>query len=437
VRGEGGSGEKKNGKNEEMPIMKACIIVPPSEFLDDDKVFPALGPWYIKRYVEENSMHQIDVLTNPPFNNLERYDVVGFSVTTPQFNYVDKVLKDLPKDMITVLGGPHCRTYSVEPGTFTYVVREDGCKPFLNILNGNDPGKESDDNDQLPYRDMTYHEYKYVLDGRKSTNVITSRGCPLLCSFCEHARTPGRFKSKEAVRKEIQECVNLGFEGVMFFDDLFCLNTMRVKDMCEVIKPFNIKFRCFAHALSFNREMAQYLAEAGCVEIGYGAEHASQKILDNVNKKTKAIQNYQLINTAHEFGLRVKAFLMIGLPGEDHETVKELEQFVLTSDVDDFDLCVYYPFVGTEIADYPEKFDIQIEDDKSGAYYKGKLGSSSVIVRTEALSSDDIKYWQKRIYSHNKRWKGNMKSNLGIKIVDDNNAIDVCSSSNVNGLPVS
>ena len=42
--------------------MKAAIIVPHSEFLDNDKVFPPLGALYIKRYVEDNSDHQVIIM---------------------------------------------------------------------------------------------------------------------------------------------------------------------------------------------------------------------------------------------------------------------------------------------------------------------------------------------------------------------------------------
>lgn len=394
--------------------MNSCIIIPPSSFLDNDKVFVQLGPYYIKRFVEENSNHTVDILSTLPFKNLEKYDVIGFSVTTPQYKYVDTILQDLNniwyKRFVTVIGGPHTDMYEIEYGKFNYVIRKDGCRPFLNILNGKEVGSEQDDNDQLPSRDKSLFEYKYFIDGIHATHAITSRGCPRTCRFCESARTVVRYKSKEAVGKEIQECVDLGFKAVMFFDDLFCANLKRVKELCEVIKPFNIKFRCFAHANNFTKEMAEILKDANCVEIGYGAEHASQKILDIVDKKTKVEQNYNLVKIANSVGIRVKAFLIIGLPGEDHDTVKELEKFILTSGVaeepNDFDLCVYYPFVGTEIANNPEKFGIFIDyGENSGGYYKGKLGTSSCIIRTKDLNSDEIKEYQKKLYGYNKRWR--------------------------------
>lgn len=385
--------------------MKALIVIPPSPFLDCDHVFPHLGPYYIKRFVEENSNHIVKINHDPPYDfNPRDFDIVGFSATTPQYESSKELAERVNKPTLKVIGGPHAHHYSLEnEKIWDYVFKGDGCKPFLNLLNGKSPGNELDDNNQLPYRDESFHKYKYFLDGNPTTIIMTSRGCPNNCAFCEDARTFIRLKAPMVVKKEIQECVDLGFTGIMFFDDLFCLNMKRVRDLCKIIKPFNIKFRCFAHARNFTDEMATLLADAGCVEIGYGAEHADQEILDLINKKTKVEQNYEIVKIAHKHNIRVKAFLLLGLPSETNETAEAVEKFVLTSRIDDFDIAIYYPYKGTRIADNMEDYDLYIEDDSTIGYYKGKKGASECVVHTSNLSSQEIKAWRERIYSHKKR----------------------------------
>ncbi len=389
--------------------MRSAIIIPPSMFLDDYKVFPQLGPYYIKRYVEEHSQHKVDIL-DELVDDVSKWDVIGYSVTTPQFFSALKHATQIQKyNKTLVIGGPHCKNYPVE-GPWNFVVKYDGCKPFLNILNGREPGHELDDIDQLPYRDESLHTYQYFLDGRKTTVIMTSRGCPNHCAFCEDAGTKVRLKSTVAVDKEIQECVNLGFTGIMFFDDLFCLNLRRVKELCSVIKKYNLKFRCFAHARNFSQEMAEILADAGCVEIGYGAEHISQDILDIVEKRTTTEQNYNLIKIAHRYEIRVKAFLLLGLPGESNKTAADLEQFVLNSGVDDYDVGIYFPYKGTKLADQIDKYDLQLLDGNPLGYYKGKCGYAECVTRTKNLSREELMAWRERIYSHNKRWKSQNSS---------------------------
>ena len=378
--------------------MRSCIVIPPSIFLDNEKVFPQLGPYYIKRYVEENSNHIVDIMSYPiNIQKLRTYETVGFSITTPQYGEAVRILKSLdPNRVLTVAGGPHCLNYEAEG--FTLTINGDGCRPFLDILDHKIPHEADDDNDQLPYRDGTLHEYKYLLNGMPSTVIITSRGCPNHCYFCEHSGFPVRLKSSKAVEQEIQECKDWGFEAIMFFDDLFCLNFRRVEELCEVIKPFNIRFRCFAQASNFTEDMAKVLSESGCVEIGYGAEHADQATLNIINKKTTVEQNYNIIKIAHKYGIRVKAFLMIGLPGENKDTISKVREFIEISGIDDYDVAVYFPYKGTYIREHPEEFDIQISCYPSLGYYKGKSGVAEVRVSTSSLTSEEIEQYQRELW---------------------------------------
>jgi radical SAM superfamily enzyme YgiQ (UPF0313 family) len=349
--------------------------------------------------VEENSEHIVDVM-NPPIDveKLKTYKVVGFSVTTPQYDGAVEIAEEL-LNIRTVIGGPHCLNYEVSETLFSYFIKGDGCKPFLEILNGNSsPVEEEDDPDQLPYRDASLLDYKYFLDGLSVTVVITARGCPNNCYFCEHAGFSLRLKSPGAVKQELKECTDLGFKAIMFFDDLFCISLQRVKSLCDVIKPFGIKFRCFAHSRNFTEDMAKILSEAGCVEIGYGAEHADQKMLDTINKKTTVEQNYNIVKIAHKYGIRVKSFLMVGLPGESEKTVSKLREFIETSGVDDYDIVTYFPYKGTYIYEHLGEFDLQISDAPSLGYYKGKLGKSEVRVQTSHLSSEEIENYQRGLW---------------------------------------
>ncbi len=383
-----------------MPKLNSAIIIPPSPFLDSDRVFPQLGPLYIKRYVEEHSGYIVDVLDDPPYR-VKNYDIIGFSCTTPQYDAAKVLAKGAKK---TVVGGPHCAHYDVGDFSWDYVIKHDGCKPFLNILNGKEPGNELDDPDQLPYRDESLHKYKYFLDGNPTTVIMGARGCPNHCYFCENGGTAVRLKSANAIHQEIDECVKLGFTGINFFDDLFCLNMGRVKKLCDIIKPFHIKFRAFAHARNFSRGMAALLADAGCVEIGYGAEHATQRILDGINKKTTVEQNYNIIKIAHEFGIRVKAFTMIGLPGETWESVKDLKEFIEKSGADQFDVTIFYPYKGTYIADHPSDFDLKVESvQKDEGFFKGKQGSAVCKVSTSAMTAEEIQQAQKILLEARKK----------------------------------
>lgn len=114
----------------------------------------------------------------------------------------------------------------------------------------------------------------------------------------------------------------------------------------------------------------------------------------------------------------MKAFILLGLPGESLDTLRDTETFLASSGVDDFQCAVYMPFRGTEIRqrlDEGDEIDLQVvprgpDGDVTGAYgIQG--GQTAYEVRTRALSEDDIKAFRDdlvarlRPRSHRRQWE--------------------------------
>ena len=89
---------------------------------------------------------------------------------------------------------------------------------------------------------------------------------------------------------------------------------------------------------------------------------------------------------------------MLGLPGESRETIKETEKFIANSGVDDFDLAIYYPYKGIRIRDRINEYDLFFDEGSAIGYYKGKLGKAEAVVRTSALSAEEIENEKERIF---------------------------------------
>ena len=124
-------------------------------------------------------------------------------------------------------------------------------------------------------------------------------------------------------------------------------------------------------------------------------------------------QNYQFVRWCNEFGIVCKAFLMNGLPGENLETMASTERFIEQSGIRDFQLSIYYPYKGTQIRDAIDRgdnqTDLRFEGEGLGAYGQ-KGGSTECVVRTNALSVQDLLYHRDRIvktykpHSHANKW---------------------------------
>jgi anaerobic magnesium-protoporphyrin IX monomethyl ester cyclase len=214
----------------------------------------------------------------------------------------------------------------------------------------------------------------------------------MACKFCEDARTLTRWTSLDNAEAELADIVSLGYGGVYLFDDLFAINLGKCQPYLNLLKQSGLKFRCNVHARFMTDEFAAALAEAGCVEAAFGAESGSQVILDRIDKKTTVQQNFECVQYCKNHGITVKAFLMIGLPGETRETVAETERFILESGIDDAQLAIYYPYKGTMLRremDEGLTSDLVVEGEGLGAYAQKDIGTDAV-VRTPELSADEL-----------------------------------------------
>lgn len=397
-----------------------------SPFLDDQFVFPYLGVKYLQAVAE-----RVGADVDYTDNNLVHcavgiYDVVAISCMTPQGPQAYRLCEDIKKyypHTTVMIGGPHATYYLDEcmKHPFDIIVCGDGERIWEELLTGgcsrlspkSTPEQRmycdtlsEDEMNSYPIPHRYADRYNYTLNGAKTTTMVNSRGCPMRCGFCESGGTKPKWFSVAHFEAEIKSIKELGYEGVMIFDDLFALNIERAKPYLEVLKRHSMAFRCFGHAATMTLKMAELLAESGCVEIGFGAESASQKILDTVNKKTTVPQMGYFIDTVIAAGMRVKAFFIIGLPGETERTARQTNIFIRKyrekyPDKFDFDCTVFFPYKGTAIGDAARnggEYDIkpkegltwkQIDSNGYGAYKK-KNGEADIVIETSGLSAERI-----------------------------------------------
>ena len=402
---------------------KIVLINPPSRFLIDDQVFPPLGILYISAYLKKHGLNPkiIDLAGSKDIPEFDA-DIIGVTSTTPQYPYVQELINELKCERGInaqyVIGGPHatCSPDScIEQSKFDTVVVGEGEQSMLSIAKNyplNVPKISTEfinDIDDIPFPDreaIDIHSYKYFIDDEPATTIITSRGCPYNCAFCSTIwGKKVRTHSANYVIDEIKEIQRLGFRGIMFFDDILILNKPRLLKICEYLKKEHLVWRCFVRANVVSREVLNIMAESGCKEIGVGIESGSQKILDIINKGTTVEQNKNVIKFAKESGIKVKAFLIVGLPGETKETIIETEKFLEEMQPDDFDITIYCPYPNTPIVNNPHMYDIKYnETDLRKAWFKGHPGEYSSSVSTSSLSAEEIEEARDQIETNFKRW---------------------------------
>lgn len=386
---------------------KSIVFVnPPSPFLIDDLVMPPLGIMYLSSYMKskgfETNIHDF-ASTNKPIPDA---DIIAFTSTTPQYKYVLDILNDkknnINEDTLTIIGGAHssCFNNCLKDGFKVEIVGE-GEIALTNICSNNTinnvsiAGSPIEDLNSLPYPDREwdgFKDYKYKYKNYNFTTSMTSRGCPYNCGFCyKHFGSLLRYFSVYKVLEEAKIIKNMGFDGIMYYDDTFSINKKRAIKIAEGLKQIGLKFRCFIHANTVNYDFLKSLKNNGCVEVGMGVESGSQEILNIINKKITVEQIENVISICKEINLDIKTFLMVGLPGENYETVEATKRLILKTKPTDFDISLYTPFPKTEIWNNKKLLDISFKTpiDYSKMFYKSH-GVYKSNVRTKSLSYEDL-----------------------------------------------
>lgn len=170
-------------------------------------------------------------------------------------------------------------------------------------------------------------------------NIITSRGCPYLCSFCSVAPIWGRTPHFRDPRGIVDEMAFLhehhGVELFLFQDEFFVSSKERVHEFCGAIaeRGLDVKWKAFARVNLTDRAVMEAMAKAGCVEIRFGIECGSDTMLEKVEKGFSIEQAIEVVSEAVCHFPRVDTFFIWGFPFETmddfYETLGQMLYFRL------------------------------------------------------------------------------------------------------------
>jgi len=391
--------------------MKETVLVnSPSPFLLDSAVMPPLGILYIIAALKEKGIHATLIDLALREQTIPWSETYGVTSNTPQFPYVKKLLTShaFPNpDAKICIGGPHatlCPQVCLDAGFNTVVVGE-GERAIFNFLDGEQGIIEAPiikDLDTLSFPDRTLaKEYDYRVDGKWTTTIMTSRGCPFNCAFCCKNWNGIRFRSWQNIAKELEEIQNLGYEGIQFEDDAVWYNPRRDLKLFPILRGLDLVWRAPIRADFVTEERAKIMKSCGCKEVFIGVESGSDFILKTITKGITVKQNEAALKIFHEADVRVKIGIVLGLPSETEETIKKTWDFCERMEpyIADFGITTLIPYPGSRIYDHREDYDIQFDEN---AIYEPHTGGKCV-VSTSALSREIIGDWRRKFY---RRFKG-------------------------------
>jgi radical SAM superfamily enzyme YgiQ (UPF0313 family) len=447
---------------------KIALVIPPSPFLMDERVFVSLGILKVASALEAAG-HAVSVLDLSGVENftqtfsaylaVSRDEAIGFTATTPQLPsafQLASTARSLRPDIRLILGGPHVTlTHSAVKleikhgrtstgravaalGTlraaFDVLCSGDGELAVLRAIEPDSPdivdGDDrkgvffmSDDHyneTPFPARHLVdLHSYKYAIEGHAATSLIAQLGCPFNCGFCggRHSNSL-RVTRTRGTEKIVEELETLhrtyGYTGFMLYDDELNVNPSLVELMdaiSDLQDRLGVEFRLrgFVKSELFTREQARAMYRAGFRWLLCGFEAGHPRILENIQKRATLEENTRAVAIAKEFGLRVKALMSIGHPGESEETATAISDWLISMEVDDFDCTIITTYPGTPYYDLSVRHETipgawtytvpksgdrlhsrEVEFSTTADYYKGTPGGYCAYVFTDHMTSEQL-----------------------------------------------
>jgi len=140
-----------------------------------------------------------------------------------------------------------------------------------------------------------------------------------------------------------------------------------------------------------NDEILGIMKNSGCKEIIYGLESGSQIILNNLHKGTTVKQNIQAMKLTKKMGIQTKAGIIVGSPGETWETVEETKKMLRECPPDYWNVSVFTPYPGCDVANNPDKYKVKILTRNIEDYAMvSKNLRGNVVMETEQMKKADI-----------------------------------------------
>lgn len=219
----------------------------------------------------------------------------------------------------------------------------------------------------------------------------TGRGCPYGCYFCSDARTKLREETLEQVEKEVSELAKKGVSALRVWDDVLTIKDKRCRQLADIFHGNGMLFRGCSRVNLTNPDLFNYLGKHGCTEMAFGVEHGAAKMLKAMNKGTTPEANAKGIHMCQDAGIAARAYIMIGFPGETHETLDELVEWMDDVKPDAVNLHIFQPFPGTQVWNTPERFGVSIPEDAfSRMWEQNHDDPKTLVLQLPTISKDEL-----------------------------------------------
>ncbi|MFC1753743.1 B12-binding domain-containing radical SAM protein [Thermoproteota archaeon] len=380
--------------------MKVLFIIPRNKSLLGHKYTPPghphIGIAYLGAFLKERG-HIVKVYddglqnTSSLESSIREFEpgLIGITSFSYCYDYAIDCVRRVKEgfDLPVVMGGPHVSVAKgdvFQDSPLDYAIKKEGEYPLFELIEALAKKKSdlSDVNnliwkkdgrivenpdmsfitnlDEIPFPDYGLFDVKkYVSTTIHSTALVTSRGCPYLCTYCSTLLSMGRNfrkRSAENVFAEIRQRYDEGYRDFDINDDCFSLDIARALKICELIieSGLNIRFKCY-NGLRVDRitlDLLKKMKKAGFYFFAYGCESGNQEVLKNIKKSITLDQVQNAVRWARDAGIDCCVNFIIGHPTETYGQALDTLNFAKSLDCNYVNFSNLIPYPGTEAYDW-------------------------------------------------------------------------------------
>ncbi|MBU7018182.1 MAG: B12-binding domain-containing radical SAM protein [Theionarchaea archaeon] len=334
-------------------------------YLDLRGLYPSLGVPILRELIKDRHDVQMmfyDHIVNDDdqiVREAAKSDITGFSlISFFQYPATRKIIRRLHQeevDTTIVLGGLfstyHAR-YICEDGVDVIMNGEGevAFPQFLRTIENEKPLESVSgitfrredaviDTGRAPLADLdtvpfpSYDDLPLEEAGYKYIPCETSRGCYNNCSFCgifPHGNWRA-YSPERAIQsmKHAYEYVRYAQAPHIFLTDSnFFVDAQRIKQMADLMED-EVPSYCPTRVDHVNRETVKYLKKIGIKEAFVGVESASESTLITIRKRLDHMVLEKKFEILLENGIVPRLSFIIGLPGEDTESVISTVKYIV------------------------------------------------------------------------------------------------------------
>ena len=345
---------------------------------------PPLGLLYLGKMLEIQG-HDVEIMDcnaeevdeEKIKSKVSSFDAIGMTIySKPEellfSKKLAKIIKKHAPGIPFIIGGPHCTIF---PEGAMKEHKADIClcgegefriNPLIDAVEGKrkldsiegiyyrqgkkikhtKPAQQIKDINSIPFPArhlVNKYNYGHIIKSKlikgKVTSLITTRGCPHHCRYCQiQSHVPNfRTRTVENITQEIEEIANQGFDSIVFSDDNFLAQKKKVgKVMDFIIKnEFGLNLWIINSRVdSADRGLFEKMRDAGVEAINFGIESGNQDVLNYYNKTITPDQARYAVDLSYDMDFFVSANFIIGAPIETREHIENTIRFAKSIPLD-------------------------------------------------------------------------------------------------------